>query len=142
MKRLYRSESQKIIGGVCGGAGDYFDIDPIMIRLIWVILFFFGGIGLVAYLIAWIIIPIENSVTDSQGQSESENQKKESAGQNTKIILGILLILFGVFFFMKEFWYLDCILKDTIKLIWRYFFPALLIALGVYIIVQGEKKSK
>jgi len=56
-KRLYRSGKDKILGGVCGGLGDYLDIDPTIIRLLWV---FFGlalGSGLIAYLIAWLIIP-------------------------------------------------------------------------------------
>lgn len=58
-KRLYRSEKNKVIAGVCGGIGEYFDVDPVWIRLAWVLLTlltaFFGGI--LAYLIAWLIIP-------------------------------------------------------------------------------------
>lgn len=56
-KRLYLSETNKKIGGVCGGIGEYFNIDPTLIRLAWVILIFIGGTGLLAYLIAWAIIP-------------------------------------------------------------------------------------
>ena len=56
VKRLYRSEKDKIIGGVCGGIAEYFDIDPVIVRLIW-LLFIFCGIGIIAYIIAWIIIP-------------------------------------------------------------------------------------
>lgn len=58
-RRLYRSDSNKMIAGVCGGIGEYFNIDPTLIRLAWVILSipvaFFGG--LIAYIIAAIIIP-------------------------------------------------------------------------------------
>lgn len=56
MKRLYRSNTNKVIAGVCGGIGEYFDIDPVIIRLIW-ILFLFIGAGIFAYIIAWIVIP-------------------------------------------------------------------------------------
>ena len=56
-KKLYRSGENKVLGGVCGGLGEYFDIDPILIRLAWVIAIFVLGTGLLAYLIAWIIIP-------------------------------------------------------------------------------------
>jgi len=55
--RIYLSETNKKIGGVCGGIGEYFNIDPTVVRLAWVIFSFFGGAGIVAYLIAWAIIP-------------------------------------------------------------------------------------
>ncbi|MEM7826970.1 MAG: PspC domain-containing protein [Candidatus Aenigmatarchaeota archaeon] len=56
-KRLYRSEKDKVLGGVCGGLGEYFGVDPILIRLIWIIFVLVFGTGILAYLIAWIIIP-------------------------------------------------------------------------------------
>lgn len=56
MRRLYRSRTNKVIAGVAGGIGEYLDVDPILIRLIWLI-FIFSGAGLLAYLIAWIVIP-------------------------------------------------------------------------------------
>ena len=59
IKRLYRSKTNRVIGGVCGGMGEYFGIDPTIIRLIWVILALMGGTGIIAYIIAWIIIPEE-----------------------------------------------------------------------------------
>jgi phage shock protein C len=62
MNRLYRSKTNRIIAGVCGGLGDYFKVDPTLIRLLWVLLTLSGGAGLVAYIIAWAIIPEEPSV--------------------------------------------------------------------------------
>lgn len=56
-KRLYKSDTNRVICGVCGGIGEYFNIDPTVIRLIWVLLACAGGSGLVAYIIAAIIIP-------------------------------------------------------------------------------------
>lgn len=56
-KRLYRNPKDRILGGVCSGVGNYFDIDPVIIRLIFIILFLTAGVGLLAYLLAWIIIP-------------------------------------------------------------------------------------
>ncbi len=58
-KRLYRSKTDRIIGGVCGGIGKYFELDPVLIRVLWAIAFFVGGAGLLAYILAWIIIPEE-----------------------------------------------------------------------------------
>jgi len=57
MKRLYRSGKDKILGGVCGGIGEYFDVDPVLIRLLWILFCFAWGAGILFYLIAWIIVP-------------------------------------------------------------------------------------
>ena len=58
-KRLYKSSTDKKVCGVCGGIADYFDVDPTVIRLIWVIFTLVGGSGLIAYIIAAIIMPDE-----------------------------------------------------------------------------------
>jgi len=58
-KKLLRSRKNKVIAGVCSGIGKYFDIDPVVIRLLWVVLTIFTGffMGILAYIIAWVIIP-------------------------------------------------------------------------------------
>ena len=56
-KRLYRDPENKVLGGVCGGIGAYFNIDPIWIRVAFVVISFFGGSGLLLYIILWVIIP-------------------------------------------------------------------------------------
>ena len=61
-KKLFRSESNKKIAGVCGGLADYLSVDVTIIRLIWALVAVFGGTGLVAYLIAALIIPTESEV--------------------------------------------------------------------------------
>jgi phage shock protein PspC (stress-responsive transcriptional regulator) len=58
-KKLYRSESNKIIAGVCGGLADYFGLDATLIRIIWVLLVLLAGTGILAYIIAWILMPIQ-----------------------------------------------------------------------------------
>ncbi len=55
--RLTRSKSQRMIGGVAGGLAEYFEVDVVIIRLLWLLAFFVFGTGALAYLIAWIIIP-------------------------------------------------------------------------------------
>jgi len=57
IKRLYRSGRDRILGGVCGGIAEYLEVDPVVIRLIWVIVSLAWGAGIIAYIIAWIIIP-------------------------------------------------------------------------------------
>lgn len=56
-ERIYLSTTNKKIAGVCGGIGEYFGIDPTVIRLLWVLTIFLDGIGILAYFIAWIIMP-------------------------------------------------------------------------------------
>jgi phage shock protein C len=76
MNRLYRSKKERMLGGVCGGLGEYLDIDPTVIRLVWVVVTALSmGIGIVAYLLAWIIIPEE----DMSGVAPPQPK----AGENT-----------------------------------------------------------
>ncbi|NTV27728.1 MAG: PspC domain-containing protein [Methanothrix sp.] len=58
-KKLYRSREDRWVGGVCGGLAKYLDVDPIVIRLIALILVLCAGGGLLVYIIAWIVIPEE-----------------------------------------------------------------------------------
>ena len=63
-KRLYRSRTQRVIGGVCGGLGEYLSLDPLLVRLIFVVLVLFGGpVGLIAYLLFLIFVPLEPEAT-------------------------------------------------------------------------------
>lgn len=62
MKRLYKIEQGKMICGVCGGVAEYFDIDPSLVRIAWVIIGFAGGAGILAYIIAAIILPTKSSI--------------------------------------------------------------------------------
>lgn len=57
MKKLYRSEVNKMICGVCGGLAEYLNLDPTLIRLLWVLFCALGGSGILAYIVAAIIIP-------------------------------------------------------------------------------------
>jgi phage shock protein PspC (stress-responsive transcriptional regulator) len=59
MKKLYRNKNDYKIAGVCSGMGEYFDIDPVIIRLLFLLAFFLGA-GLIVYIIGWIIIPVKD----------------------------------------------------------------------------------
>ncbi len=63
-RRLYRDDDNRVIGGVCSGLGAYFDIDPVIIRIVLLVLFFLFGFGLLLYLILWIVVP--KAVTTAQ----------------------------------------------------------------------------
>ena len=56
-KKLYRSSEHYLLGGVCGGIAEYFDTSPTLVRIIMVVLSLLPGIGIISYIIAWILIP-------------------------------------------------------------------------------------
>lgn len=57
MKRFYLSDTDKKIGGVCGGLGEYLDIDPLIIRIVFLVLVLGYGTGIMAYLLLWLLAP-------------------------------------------------------------------------------------
>jgi phage shock protein PspC (stress-responsive transcriptional regulator) len=57
MKRLHRSRQERKLAGVCGGLGDYFDLDPVFFRLVFLLSILVGGLGVLAYLVMWIMVP-------------------------------------------------------------------------------------
>ncbi|OIO26216.1 hypothetical protein AUJ14_02345 [Candidatus Micrarchaeota archaeon CG1_02_55_22] len=56
-KRLYRSSSDKMLGGVCGGIAEYFSVDPTLVRVLWVVLSLAYGMGVLLYLLLWLLVP-------------------------------------------------------------------------------------
>jgi len=75
--RLYRSEDDRILGGVCGGLAQHLDLDPSLVRIITVLLIF-SGISPIFYLIAWLIIPSERELEDSTPGVERVKDNEES----------------------------------------------------------------
>ena len=61
-KRLYRSTSEKMVFGVCGGVAEYFETDPTIVRLAWVVFSLLGGSGILAYIIAAIVMPAQEKL--------------------------------------------------------------------------------
>lgn len=61
-KKLYRSIANKKLCGVCGGIGEYFDLDPTLVRILWIVFAFLGGCGLLAYIICAIVMPTQNQL--------------------------------------------------------------------------------
>ena len=81
-RRLYRNPNDKVIGGVCSGIASYFDIDPVIVRLIMVVLFLGAGIGLLAYLIAWAVIPLARTPEEMAYMTGGEPMNFTSMKQN------------------------------------------------------------
>ncbi|MFW5943628.1 MAG: PspC domain-containing protein [Bacteroidota bacterium] len=81
-KRLYRDPENKALGGVCGGLGWYFNADPVLFRIIFVIVFLVFGTGLLVYLILWLITPQATSITqkmEMKGESFTFSDFKKKA---------------------------------------------------------------
>ncbi len=113
-KKLYRNTYDKVIGGVAGGLAEYFDVDVIIFRLLFVLLVLFGGGGLLAYIIMWIVVPAKpipfrsgaqaspEPGGDAGGAADSERATSPAssakAPSNTSLVAGIILILVGVLF--------------------------------------------
>ena len=72
-RKLYRSQNDRMIGGVCGGLGKYFHLDATLIRLIFIVLFFVGLHGLLIYLIMLIVVPAEPQLVVDQAPRKREN---------------------------------------------------------------------
>lgn len=76
-KRLYRSETDVMLGGVCAGLGEFFTLDPTIVRLIFVVLFLTGSLGFWVYLVMWIVVPLESAVKGTGSRVVVEGHKVE-----------------------------------------------------------------
>jgi phage shock protein C len=72
VKRLYRSREERWLAGICGGLGNYFDIDPTVIRVLFVLFSLVVGGGIIAYIILWIVIPQEPEEAEDVLSEEEE----------------------------------------------------------------------
>lgn len=144
--RLYRSETNRVIAGVCGGLGEYFNIDPTIIRILFVLITLFGGSGILIYIILWLVIPSESSVYNLPADHIKENAKdmknraekfahdiRISKDDNKRVSsrpwLGFVIVILGVLFLLSNFGYYDFINLEK-------FWPAILIILGLVILMR------
>ncbi len=147
MKRLYRSRKNRMLGGVCGGIAEYFNIDPVIVRLIVVALFFVGGSALLAYVIALIVIPYEPFETAVGASKEAapaaaaaQVQASQSPSDAVPLFLGIVLILIGGVFLLHNLPIFHPFYGWARQFVRHFFWPSLLIVFGVFIIARGWKK--
>ncbi len=134
MRRLHRSRSNYVLGGVCGGLGDYFDLDPVLVRLIWLILILFGGIGLFLYIIAWIIIP-----------QETRNDERKAAAapaySRGRLWWGLALVIIGVFLWGSQYRIIYWPVIPGVHLHSRDFIPLILVLVGGYLLFVFGRKT-
>lgn len=155
-RRLYRSRTDRMIAGVCGGLADYFDVDPTLVRIAFVVLFFLHGVGLLAYIILAIVLPQKGSEAskpsdvvrenlsdigrtasefgddlrtrfDQEGYEASDRVQRRERRRN---LFGIILILLGVLFLMAN---LGLLWWINFNLIW----PLILVAIGLLLLFRN-----
>lgn len=111
--RLYRSTTDKMLGGVCAGLGKYLRVDITIVRLFFVVLTLVGGFGPVLYIILWIVVPPEGHSTPSNFDGEEFKERAgmmrddfvnavSSPNQNTARFIGIALVLMGGILILKQ----------------------------------------
>ena len=89
VRRLYRSRTDRILGGVCGGLGEYLGVDSNLIRIVWILLSFVYGVAIIIYIIAWILLPEKPEI-------EVEPQSAPPQPTNWTLIVGLILVGLGV----------------------------------------------
>lgn len=134
-KRLSRSAQNGIVAGVCSGIAEYLEIDTTIVRLIWV-LSIFTGIGVIAYIICWLIMPENNydsslSTPPYPSDSEAEISSSEKS-ERTKKTIAITLIIFGIILFLNNFQWFDL----------HLLFPIGCIVFGFYILIKTGRETK
>jgi len=101
-RQLCRSKSDRVLGGVAGGLGKYFKVDSTLIRLIFIVLFFSGGSGLLLYVVLWLIVPsqqggkIADQKTIKENIQEIREETEKIGRRQGRRWFGILLLTFGI----------------------------------------------
>ncbi len=142
--KLYRSVSNQMIGGVCGGLGAYVNIDPVFVRLLFVLLLFGSDFGFILYLLLWILIPEEGK--DYGFKDDSFSDRLKSMGNDVQkavtqphpqsgLILGAGLIIIGGILFLDRlnFSWLSWMDFD---ILW----PLILIAGGIVLLIRIRRE--
>lgn len=142
-KRLTRSKTNKVVAGVCGGLGEYFNIDPVILRILFVAMVLWGGSGVLLYIVMWLVIP------EAGKESEPMEKRMETAGHEMKdkaqlmandirgnrtsgaVIVGAILIIIGLSSIAQTYlpWHIFR---------WDTFWPLIIVALGLAIIFRRK----
>jgi phage shock protein C len=152
--RMYRSKTDRFLGGVCGGLGRYLGFDSTVVRLIFLLLIFGTGWGVVLYLALWILLPAEGSpAPSSTDMGDQFAQRMKGVGEDLRLAttqpnpkaglwFGAGLVVLGAFLFLQR-------LGETLGLAWlnnwlgwQMILPALIILIGIAIIVRGTRKGE
>jgi len=145
-RKIFRSIDDYMVAGVCGGLADYFKIDSSLIRIIFVLLALSGGSGILIYLILWLVLPKEIGIEKEIDREEKVKEfaqdvknKAKSMAKELKVeskikkmkktnILGIVLVLVGIVAIWNQI--------SPITIEWNFFWPGLLILIGILVMFK------
>ena len=131
--RFYRDSKNKVLGGVCSGLANYFNLDVALLRVLFVVALLFASFGFWLYIILWAVIPIDGQQTETELRSEPVSEVVPAAAtKSTSLIAGIAVMLIGVIFLINNF--------IPISWVWKLW-PLILVAIGVVMIVNASKKG-
>ena len=123
LRRLQRSRRDRVVGGVCGGIAHYLDIDPVLLRVAAAALALSGGLGVLAYVVAWVVIP-------EADDDEPERTTAPAERHSVAIVVGAALVGLGVLLLARQW------------LPWfgaQAFWPLVVVAAGVVVLVSARK---
>lgn len=121
---LRRSRIDRVVAGVAGGLGRYIGIDPILLRIAFVVLTFAGGSGVLLYLIGWIVIPEERPGDDLGPQPPA------ARGGTVAVVAGVVLVAVGLILLLAQF----------APIVARVAWPLALVGVGVMVLVQAVRR--
>ena len=138
-QKIYRSKSQRMLAGVCGGFAEYFNIDVTLVRILWVITVLLYGVGVPAYIICCFVIPDNpmqtgKTVVGTDGEEMSTAEVTDEAdGHSRHKIAGIILIILGLFLFFRQLFP---------PLPWDQLWPLVLVGVGVALIWRSWGRGR
>ncbi len=138
-QKLYRSQTNKVFAGVCGGLAEYFDVDPVVIRVLFVLMVLFGGTGIVLYIAAIFIVPKKPFPISDPAMAQEVPSSSQQTG-NLRNWFGIALVAGGVILLLAnlEVFHFFNFLEDSFEFV----FPVLLIILGMAIIYYRQSQTE
>jgi phage shock protein C len=148
-RKLYRSSKDKMLGGVAGGLAEYFDIDPTLVRVIFIITLFLGGTGVIAYIILWILVPEEPITFPGQTSTEinPDDPLNPETGTETDpaftpvrkrpsngpAVAGVALVVIGLLFLLDNFFP---------RINFGDYWPLILVAIGAGLLLSSRKGGR
>lgn len=126
-KFLYRDTNQAILGGVCAGLASYFSVNPLILRILFLLFLFFGGFGAILYLIMWVIIPVKSDLNLDDPQQANDRSIWTKVAAFCLIITGFFWLLNNLG--INPFGWID----------WSKTWPLILIIIGIYLLRSKGK---